>query len=33
MDARLSIVIPALNEAQGIAAALQALAPLRASGH
>jgi rSAM/selenodomain-associated transferase 2 len=33
MHARLSIVIPALNEAQGIAAALQALAPLRARGH
>lgn len=33
MDARLSIVIPALNEAQGIAAALEALAPLRARGH
>jgi rSAM/selenodomain-associated transferase 2 len=33
MDARLSIVIPALNEAQGIAATLEALAPLRARGH
>ena len=34
MDARLiSIIIPALNEAQGIGAALQALAPLRARGH
>lgn len=30
---RLSVVIPALNEAQGIGAALQALAPLRARGH
>jgi rSAM/selenodomain-associated transferase 2 len=30
---RLSIVIPALNEAQGIGAALEALAPLRARGH
>ena len=34
MDARLiSIIIPALNEARGIGAALQALAPLRARGH
>lgn len=30
---RLSVVIPALNEAQGIAAALAALAPLRGRGH
>jgi rSAM/selenodomain-associated transferase 2 len=30
---RLSVVIPALNEAQGIRAALEALAPLRARGH
>lgn len=30
---RLSIVIPALNEAAGIARTLQALAPLRARGH
>ncbi|RVU49307.1 TIGR04283 family arsenosugar biosynthesis glycosyltransferase [Rubrivivax rivuli] len=30
---RLSIVLPALNEATGIAATLQALAPLRAVGH
>ena len=30
---RLSIVVPALDEADGIAAALDALAPLRASGH
>ena len=30
---RLSIVVPALNEARGIRAALQALAPLRARGH
>ena len=34
MDAqRLSVVVPALNEAQGIRAALEALAPLRARGH
>jgi len=31
--ARLSIVVPALNEAAGIRAALEALAPLRARGH
>ena len=30
---RLSIVMPVLNEAAGISAALQALAPLRARGH
>ena len=30
---RLSIVVPALNEAAGIEAALRALAPLRAGGH
>jgi rSAM/selenodomain-associated transferase 2 len=30
---RLSVVIPCLDEAQGIAAALQDLAPLRARGH
>ena len=30
---RLSVVIPALNEAPGIGAALEALAPLRARGH
>lgn len=30
---RLSIVLPALNEAAGISATLQALAPLRAAGH
>lgn len=30
---RLSVVIPALNEAPGIRAALEALAPLRARGH
>jgi rSAM/selenodomain-associated transferase 2 len=30
---RLSIVVPALNEAPGIRAALEALAPLRAGGH
>lgn len=30
---RLSVVVPALNEAQGIGAALLALAPLRARGH
>lgn len=33
MDARLSIVVPVLNEARGIAATLAALAPLRARGH
>ena len=35
MDAylRLSVVVPALNEAAGIRAALAALAPLRAHGH
>lgn len=33
MDARLSIVVPVLNEAARIAAALEALAPLRARGH
>jgi rSAM/selenodomain-associated transferase 2 len=30
---RLSIVVPALNEARGLRAALEALAPLRARGH
>jgi rSAM/selenodomain-associated transferase 2 len=30
---RLSVVIPALNEASGIRAALEALAPLRSRGH
>lgn len=30
---RLSVVVPALDEAPGIVAALQALAPLRARGH
>ena len=30
---RLSVVVPALNEAGGIRAALEALAPLRARGH
>jgi rSAM/selenodomain-associated transferase 2 len=30
---RFSVVVPALNEAAGIAAALEALAPLRARGH
>jgi rSAM/selenodomain-associated transferase 2 len=30
---RLSVIVPALNEAAGIEAALQALAPLRARGH
>jgi rSAM/selenodomain-associated transferase 2 len=30
---RLSVVVPALNEARGIRAALEALAPLRARGH
>ena len=36
MDARLtllSVIVPTLNEAQGIRAALEALAPLRARGH
>jgi rSAM/selenodomain-associated transferase 2 len=33
LDARLSIVVPVLNEAPGIRAALEALAPLRARGH
>ena len=33
MKPRLSIVVPALNEADGIVAALVALAPLRAAGH
>ena len=33
MDARLSVVVPALNEAAGIEACLRALAPLRARGH
>ena len=33
MDARLSIVVPALNEAAGIERCLRALAPLRARGH
>ena len=30
---KISIIVPALNEAQGIAAALAALAPLRTRGH
>ena len=29
----LSVIVPALDEAEGIAAALEALAPLRAAGH
>jgi rSAM/selenodomain-associated transferase 2 len=33
MDARLAIVVPTLNEAAGIRAALEALAPLRRRGH
>jgi rSAM/selenodomain-associated transferase 2 len=33
MAARLTIVVPVLNEAQGLAACLQDLAPLRARGH
>ena len=33
MTARLSIIVPALNEAAGIATCLDALAPLRARGH
>ncbi len=32
-DRRLSIVVPVLNEAAGIVAALEALAPARAAGH
>ena len=33
MDARLSIVVPSLNEATGIERCLRALAPLRGRGH
>jgi glycosyltransferase involved in cell wall biosynthesis len=33
MDARLAIIIPTLDEAAHIRAALEALAPLRARGH
>jgi len=33
MDARLAVVVPTLNEAAGIVAALAALAPLRHRGH
>ena len=33
MDPRLSIVVPALNEAAGLGATLAALAPLRRAGH
>lgn len=33
MAARLTIVMPVLNEARGLAESLQALAPLRARGH
>ena len=33
MDARLSVVVPTLNEAAGIERCLRALAPLRARGH
>jgi len=33
MDARLAVIIPTLNEAARIGAALEALAPLRARGH
>ncbi len=33
MAARLTIVVPVLNEASGLAESLQALAPLRARGH
>lgn len=33
MSARLSIIVPVLNEAEGVAATLDALAPLRAAGH
>ena len=33
MAARLTIVVPVLNEASGLAESLRALAPLRARGH
>ncbi len=33
LPVQLSIIVPVLNEAAGMAATLQALAPLRASGH
>ena len=33
MAARLTLVVPVLNEAPGLAASLQALAPLRSRGH
>ena len=33
MPVRISVVVPVLNEAQGIVACLEALAPLRARGH
>jgi rSAM/selenodomain-associated transferase 2 len=33
MDARLAVIVPTLNEAAGIRAALEALAPLRGRGH
>jgi rSAM/selenodomain-associated transferase 2 len=33
LDARLSVIVPALNEAPGIERCLAALAPLRARGH
>jgi len=33
MNTRLSIIVPVLNEAESIAATLDALAPLRAAGH
>ncbi|HUJ87004.1 MAG TPA: TIGR04283 family arsenosugar biosynthesis glycosyltransferase [Burkholderiales bacterium] len=33
MSGRISVVVPTLNEAQGILACLDALAPLRARGH
>jgi rSAM/selenodomain-associated transferase 2 len=33
VDARLSVVVPVLNEAAGIAATLESLAPLRRRGH
>ena len=32
MEKRISLIVPVLNEAEGIAAALQGLAPLRAAG-
>ncbi|MGA8051839.1 MAG: glycosyltransferase, partial [Burkholderiales bacterium] len=33
MSRRITVIVPTLNEAQGIVACLDALAPLRARGH